>query len=327
MSAPEKSQFRIVIGASEGIPLVNALASGAESGTMATANLSDASADFLAAGIAVNDKVVWDTDHTFYVHEVINAQNLSLKTAVAGDAADANLSEADKSYAISRDISTDSAAQVSLLKSRLTSVADKRLTMVYPGTCTARGYAGQPGYYLSAALGGVVAGTNPHRPKNQLGIAGIDQIFNSNLKFSDDEVDDLGDGGYFVFVQDSISGAPYTPHQVTTGQIASPGVQEFAELSVVTNFDFVSKIFKVRMDPYVGIWNVIPEALESIRGSLEGGISDLASRSAPRIGAPLISGSVSAVAKDASDSGRINVSVEVQLPKVLNKLVVYLTSV
>ena len=335
MSAPEKSLFRMVVGASEGLPLVRPLASGTANANLTAAALNVPSADFLSAGVAVNDKVVWDgdaTNHTFYVSEVVNAQNLVLKdkpealVADGGTAALIDLTEASKDYEISRDISTDSAAQVDALKDRLTSVADKRLTMVYPGVCTARGFSGQPGYYLSAALGGVIAGTNPHRPKNQLGIAGIDQIFESNLKFSDDEIDELGDGGYFVFIQDSVTGAPFTPHQVTTGQIASPGVQEFAELSVVTNFDFVSKIFKVRMDPYVGVWNVIPEAIESIRGSLEGGIADLASRSAPRIGAPLIAGTVSSVAVDEADAGRINVAVEVQIPKVLNKLVVHLTS-
>ena len=213
------------------------------------------------------------------------------------------------------------------LNARIKSLASKRLIMVYPGSCVAMGYSNQPGSMAAAALGGLLAGTPSHRPANQVGLAGINQIFDSNLTFSDDEIDELGDNGYFVLVQDSINSAPYTVHQVTTGQISMPGVQEFSELSVVTNFDFVSSTLKKRLDPYVGVWNVTPTALSSIQSSLEGGIDDLRTRSLPRIGAPLISGAVLSVQKNAADSGRLDVSVQVEIPKVLNKLVVYLTSI
>ena len=331
LSKPEKSMFRIVIGAAGDLPVSKQLSAGSCDTFVVGQNtdrLFDEDATFVSAGVAPGDRVTLDNGATADVVTVVNEQNVLVNNHVnaAGEAANDNWA-AGVSYTLDRSIADNQEAQKNELIAQISSVADKRLVMVYPGSCTARGFTNQPGYYIAAALGGVVSSTDAHRPKNNLGIAGIDQVFDSNLHFSDDQIDALGDGGWFVFVQDSVSGLPYTPHQVTTGQASMPGVQEFAELSVVTNFDFVSKIMKTRLDPYVGVWNIIPQAFGSIRSSLEGGIDDLRSRRSPRIGAPLISGSVLEVQQNAGDAGRLDISMEVQLPKVLNKLKLHLVSV
>ena len=331
LSKPEKSLFRIVIGAAGDLPVSKQLSAGSCDTFLVGADedrLFDEDATFVSAGVVAGDRVTLNNGATADVVTVVNEQNILVNDHVnsAGDA-NSNNWDAGTSYTLDRSIADNQDAQKNELIAQISSVADKRLVMVYPGSCTARGFTNQPGYYISAALGGVVSSTDAHRPKNNLGIAGIDQVFDSNLHFSDDQIDALGDGGWFVFVQDSVSGLPYTPHQVTTGQASMPGVQEFAELSVVTNFDFVSKIMKARLDPYVGVWNIIPQAFGSIRSSLEGGIDDLKSRRSPRIGAPLITGSVVEVQQNAGDAGKLDISMEVQLPKVLNKLKLHLVSV
>ena len=173
----------------------------------------------------------------------------------------------------------------------------------------------------------MLAGQQPHRPKNNLGIAGVETIFESNLHFSYDNVDALGDKGYAVFIQDSLSGLPYLVHQVTSGVItAGLSNQEESEISVVQNFDYVSVFFKNRLAPYVGVWNIIPNAFGSVESTLTAAILDLKSRTTSRIGAPLISGVINFVKQSASDSGTMEAEVEVKIPKVLNTLKLSLIS-
>jgi hypothetical protein len=328
MSQPAKSRWRIVIGASSGAPEFAFVgpSTGAETETGVTTGnskvLTDADATFVVSKVVAGDKVV-KSDGTV-IGTVASVESDVQLTLVANAA---NGAGQTISYTVQRSISGNTGLQVAELKARIKSLASKRLVMLYPGSCTAMGFSGQPGTYIAAALGGLMAGTPSHQPLNQVGLGAISQIFDSNLLFSDSEIDDLGDNGYFVLVQDSLTGAPYTVHQVTTGQISMPGVQEFSEVSVVSNFDFVASSLKKRLDPYVGVWNVIPEAIASISSSLEGGLDDLRTRSRPRIGSPLVSGAVLSVQKNAADAGRLDVSVEVEIPKVLNKLVVYLTSI
>jgi hypothetical protein len=179
---------------------------------------------------------------------------------------------------------------------------------------------------VAAAVGAMVASLSPHRPKNNIGIAGIEQLYDSNLHFSYDQIDAISDGGYMVFIQDSVESLPYCVHQLTTAQITFPGVQEYCELSVVNNFDYVSKVFKNRLTPFVGSWNLIPEAFGSIRSTLESAIIDLKSRTESQIGAPLSSGKVDSIERSSSDSGTLVVAVGISIPKVLNRLQVFLES-
>ena len=115
-------------------------------------------------------------------------------------------------------------------------------------------------------------------------------------------------------------------HQLTSAAATMPGVQEFTEVSVVRNFDFVSSFFKKRLDPYVGVWNVIPSAFSSIRSTLDAGIIDLTGRTSSIIGAPLLSGKADFIRQSEADAGTLEGSVTVRLPKVLNRLVIHLVS-
>tara|TARA_Y100001970_G_C14008704_1_gene737253 strand:- start:343 stop:945 length:603 start_codon:yes stop_codon:yes gene_type:complete len=199
--------------------------------------------------------------------------------------------------------------------------------MVYPGSCTVLGESGQPGYYLSAALGGMLAAFEPHRPKNNISISGIDDLAASNLGyFNDDQIDSLSDNGYFVFVQETSGGLPFCVHQVTCAYRDFANTQEFSELSVVNNFDFVSQVFKNSLTPYVGTWNVIPQAFASIASSLDSAILSLRARVVDRIGAPLRDGEIISVEESPSDAGTVVILLNVSLPKVLNKIQITLES-
>lgn len=340
VSSEQKYNFRIVIGASEGAPsrkywsgsdtsyVSGEITDFALANNITTAELLDADASFLAS-VSSDDLVefYFDSDAgTILKAKVTSVDSNSVLqlTLTEGNIAGAG-SVKFIGYA---DISSNKSEQVSVLNDRISTFSSqKRLVMVYPGSCTVLGESGQPGYYLGAALGGMLAAFEPHRPKNNIAISGIDDLAASNLGyFNDDQIDSLSDNGYFVFVQETSGGLPFCVHQVTCAYRDYAGTQEFSELSVVNNFDYVSQVFKNTLTPYVGTWNVIPQALASIASSLDSAILSLRARVVDRIGAPLREGEIISVAESPSDAGTVVILLNVSLPKVLNKIQITLES-
>tara|TARA_B100000214_G_scaffold1422_1_gene1089 strand:+ start:5215 stop:7713 length:2499 start_codon:yes stop_codon:yes gene_type:complete len=354
-------KFRVVLGSAESAPLWRYWAgtrnseygwqeSNLATGTINHANwpqdddsitavIQDPEGGFLAVnGPAVGDILVFadsvsGDQYTCTVDSIETGSSLtvSLPSRSAGGQIDARVNSSIY-YVGKKDIKDLRESQVEDLIATLTpltSNADiaKRLVMVYPGEVSVGSESGLPGYYLTAALGGMLAAFEPHRPKNQIAISGIADIEYSNLGyFTDSQIDQLSDSGYFVFIQETPGGLPFCVHQVTAAYRNYASTQEYSELSVVNNFDYISSVFKNTLTPYVGVWNIIPQAYSSIMASLDSAILSLRSRSQDRIGPPLITGEVVSVEQDAADSGTINVVMDVQLPKVLNRIVLEIVS-
>lgn len=351
-SEPSVGRFRVVLGSAESAPLwrywagtrsseygrsASNLASGSltnalkAAGNAGTAVLDDPEGGFLSVGgPSAGDTVVFsyssDSSSTVTCTVASIESNSRLILNLPEDAeVQANVN-ADVFYtgAVSLVGKTDLQVE-DLVKSidPLTSDSDiaKRLVMVYPGSVSVGDHSDLPGYYLTAALGGMLAAFEPHRPKNQIAVSGIADIEYSNLGyFTDSQIDTLSDGGYFVFVQEVAGGLPFCVNQVTAAYKNYQSTQEFSQLSVVNNFDYVSSVFKASLSPYVGVWNVVPQAFSSIRASLDSTILSLRSRSVDRIGAPLLGGEVISVTPSEADAGTVNVLLDVQLPKVLTKI-------
>ena len=355
-SAPEVGKFRIVLGSAETAPLwrywagtraseygrsASNLASGfitnadKAQGADADAVIVDPEGGYLSVGGPVaGDTVVFNyvdgegaptgSSITCEVKSIQSNSQLTVKLPT--DVVVAENNSTAILFTGARDIKNDRTAQVEdLLKAiePLTSNTDlaKRLVMVYPGQVSVGDESGLPGYYLTSAVGGMLSAFEPHRPKNNIALSGIADIEQSNLGyFTDAQIDQLSDGGYFVLIQEIPGGLPFCVHQVTLGYRNYASTQEYSELSVVNNFDFISSVFKNTLEPYVGVWNVVPQAYSSIMASLDSAILNLRSRSVDRIGAPLQSGEVISVEPSEADAGTVNVLMEVQLPKVLNKI-------
>lgn len=340
MSKPSKGKFRIVIGSSEGSPdfdfIVGSPKALVSTGTAATNNgtstISDATQNFRAptSKVLEGDLVyAVETDGDVFTGTVQSTTISSVTIDWVGLVNPVG----SVSYYISRNIAgpAGKTRQIEILSSVASSLSSNRLAMVFPGKCSisvaGKDYASVDSYYLSAALAGLIAGLEPHRPKNNISLTGITALVGSNIgKYSDDEIDAISDAGYFVFVQDTAQSAPYCVHQVMTKYGTNKGIQELTELSVINNYDFVSKVFKSVLKSYVGTHNIVPSTLSSIRASLDSSIARLRGISRPQIGPSLLQGSVDILRQASYDSGTVEVSVTVVLPKVLNKIIIELVS-
>jgi hypothetical protein len=340
MSRPAKGKFRIVLGSSEGAPdfdyIVGSNKSLVTTGTAVgvdanTSTITDVTQNFRAPTSKVLEgdlAYAVDSDGDVYTGTVDSA-TISTVTITW----DSGVATGSVSYYISRNIAGPSGKtrQIEILSSIASSLSSNRLAMVFPGKCSisvaGKDYASVDSYYLTAALTGLVAGLEPHRPKNSISLAGVSSLVGSNIgKFSDDEIDAISDSGYFVFVQDTAQSAPYCVHQVMTKYGTHKGIQELTELSVINNYDFVSRVFKQVLKSYVGTHNIVPSTLASIRASLDSAIARLRGISRPQIGPSLLLGSVDILRQASYDSGTVEVSVTVVLPKVLNKIIIELVS-
>jgi hypothetical protein len=241
-------------------------------------------------------------------------------------------------YRITR--SLDKAGQVDELVLVTQSIASRRVVNVWPDLCdvgglvdgslprdplaptTAQPAASQPGYYLACAVGGMTAGLPSHQGFTNLGIAGISKIYNSNTYFSDKNITDISNGGWFVFQQDTPAALPYVVHQLTT----DVSTLQSGEYSMVKNFDFVSLFFADILDDYLGIWNINPETIGFISASVLAGIDNLKLRRRPRIGAPLIDATLVSIGVSPASADRIEIFVEAQFPAPLNIIAIHLVS-
>lgn len=239
-------------------------------------------------------------------------------------------------YRILRELSRDQ--QITQLVSESQSLNSRRAILTWPDVVRVAGLVDgskprnsdgslaaadpQPGYYLSAVVGGMTAGLPSHQGFSRLGIAGIDSIDNSSDYFTERQLTQLSDGGWYVFAQNTPTSLPYSIHQLTT----DPSTLQSGEYSIVKNFDFVSLYFLDILEPFLGVWNVNDDTIGFIRQALNTGIESLKLRRVAKIGAPINSASIASVAVSTASSDRVEIFMNVSLPVPLNVLGLHLVA-
>ena len=237
-------------------------------------------------------------------------------------------------YRVIRELTKDQ--QVADLVAVAQSINSRRAVLAWPDTVavaglvdgslppngdgTAADAANQEGFYLGCVIGGMTAGLPSHQGFSRLGSAGIEQIFNSGDYFTEKQLTDISDGGWYVFAQNTPTSLPFSIHQLTT----DPSTLESGEYSIVKNFDFVSLFFLELLEPFLGIWTINNDTLGFIRQALNTGIDNLKLRRVSKIGAPINNATVTSVEVSTASADRVEAFVEVDLPKPLNVIGLHL---
>lgn len=227
------------------------------------------------------------------------------------------------SYEVIRTLSKSQ--QVTELVAIAQSFKSKRTILVWPDKCDVAGVTGgikQPGWYLSAAVGGMTAGLPSQQGFTNLGIAGVSQIYDSNTYFTDSQMTDISNGGWFVFAQQTTTSLPYSIHQLTT----DVSTLESGEYSVVKNFDFVALFFVDILQQFLGIYNVTQDTLTYLQGALNTGGEALKLRTVAKIGAPLTSFAINDLGISPVSGDRVVTHLAIGLPKPLNVVELHLVA-
>lgn len=335
LSAPAKGKFRICLGSSEGAPLLDFIIGSANTpalqGSNSNGTVTNLAGDMYrlpTSKVLEGDSIVATVGNTIHTGTVDAVSNTALTVTWDNDPGNTVF---DGGYYVARSLAAthNIPRQIEILAAQAEAIASKRLFLTFPGSCTVASgddlFVGLPSYYVTAAFAGLMARLEIHRPKNYLGLTGIVGLQDFN-RFDDEQLDQISDAGYLVFQQEEATSAPFCIHQVNTRHGIAAGTQEFTELSVLANFDFVSRYMKEVLDPFAGTMNVVPSTLGLIRSSLDAAMENLKARRTALIGAPLLSGSVEFVRQASYDQGTIEASVLVSLPKVLNKIIIEVVS-
>jgi hypothetical protein len=105
----------------------------------------------------------------------------------------------------------------------------------------------QPGYYLSAAISGLVSGVVPQQPVTNVEVAGFDDFSRSYKFFNETQLNRLAEAGVWIVTEDR-DGTPYTRHALTTDNLDLNRREEM----IRRNVDSLSYLFLRRLRPYIG---------------------------------------------------------------------------
>jgi len=279
---------------------------------------------------ADTDPTKWDTATTQWpIDDILSDEVLEAQLGALEELAPKEFTagfNGDCAYRVNIDLNPN--AQVAELATITESLKSSRCLMTWPNSLYVSNLQNeltevqnkQTGQYLACAVGGMTAGLPSHQGFTYIGIGGIQQIFNSNFYFTDAQLTDLRNAGWYVFVQDSETSLPYTIHEVTTDVSA----YAYGEYMNVKNFDYIALYMKEILQQFLGRYNINNKTIEMIRQSLDSGVKYLQLRVFPKIGAPLNSGNITSVKQHETEVDRVEINMNIDMPKVLNQLGLHL---
>lgn len=177
-----------------------------------------------------------------------------------------------------------------------------------------------PGYYLCAAVGGVVSGFPIQQGFTNITLAGIKDLSNSNFYFRREELNLMAADGTCLYVQDTQQGIPYCRHALTTDMT----VLEYREILKVKNWDFLSFYFYDKLKGFIGSWNITPDTLSNMRQVINASIELLKGQKLPQVGAPLLSGVIELLEQDADNKDNVNIRIKLEIVSPNNYTNLYL---
>ena len=140
----------------------------------------------------------------------------------------------------------------SWISSISSSFADRRVTNIY---CPFVGRSPDgvnievlPGYYYNCIIAGLVQAIAPQAGLTNMALPGFTQVFKVSDAFISSQLDEIANGGTFIIMQNDKWTVPYVRHQLTTDR----SILEKQELSCVKDLDYISKMGRETMRPYIG---------------------------------------------------------------------------
>jgi hypothetical protein len=225
------------------------------------------------------------------------------------------------SYRVTRDLTKDEQAE--FIAGYSSSFANRRVVHTWPDILAVSANAVAtpvPGYFAGAVLVAMTAGLPSQAGFTNLSVAGFVGRANSDDRFSDAQLDVIAGGGTLVFTQPVQGAALSVRHQLTT----DVSTIYFQELSVTKNVDLVARFLRQLFAPFVGSYNITETLLDLMKTRGEGGIAFLKEQTAPRVGAPLKTGSLSRIEESATQPDAVELDFRIGVPLPLNSVKVTL---
>jgi len=205
------------------------------------------------------------------------------------------------------------------LKQQAQAFSDRRVVAVWPDFVGTAGNT-QDGFFLAAALAGLISGVVPHQGLTNVEVAGFDDFSRSTNFFTATQLDDLQDGGVWIVTEDR-DGTPHTFHALTTNTLTV----ELREEMIRRNVDAISYLFLRRLRPFIGRTNATPSMLGKLELEIVAIIDFLKTNGfTSDLGPQLIEGEIRTLRIHPLLADRVEAVLDIQVPAPLNNLELHL---
>ena len=331
MSTPASGRWRVTFIANE-LDLTTAMLTADSSGdpVLATVEedpatpgyfiiLKSAGADFITNDVSAGDTVRYEyisdgfggSTYTEYVIDAVTNED-QIKLLTGPSAAEP---VAKKFEVHHTNTPSELATQVATDSGRM---ASRRVINVFPDE---PGNAGTTyeGYILAAAIAGLKSGVVPQQGLTNLNITGFDEMDRVTEFFLEAELDTMADAGTLIVTQSQVSPFDiYIRHQLTTDRTGL----NTQEISITAIMDAASYVHLRRQEPYIGVTNITPRTLETIRTEIEATNEYLSGPTleTPLTGTMILSGTIVELYQMTDLLDHVYSEVELELPYPYNNL-------
>jgi hypothetical protein len=198
-------------------------------------------------------------------------------------------------------------------------LANRRVVGVWPDQVGEAGTL-QPGYYLAAALAGLVSGVVPHQPLTNVEVAGFDDYSRSYKYFNETQLNRMAEAGVWIVTEDR-DGTPHTRHALTTDNLDLNRREEM----IRRNVDSMSYLFLRRLRPFIGRTNAQDGMVRRLRYEVTAVIDFLkANGFTEELGSQLIDGAIRTLQIHPLLKDRIEIVLDLTVPAPLNNIELHL---
>ena len=199
------------------------------------------------------------------------------------------------------------------------SLSNRRVCAVWPDQVAEAGTV-QPGFYLAAALAGLVSGVVPHQPLTSVEVAGFDDYSRSYKYFNETQLNRLAEAGVWIVTEDR-DGVPFTRHALTTDNLDLNRREEM----IRRNVDSISYLFLRSLRPYIGRTNASQAIVELLTDEVNAVIRYLSGNGFTKeLGSQLTSGTIRILRIHPLLKDRIEVVLDIVVPAPLNNIELHL---
>lgn len=177
-----------------------------------------------------------------------------------------------------------------------------------------------PGYYLCAAVAGLISGLPVQQSLTNVGLAGVSDVKLGNFYFTRAQLGSMAAAGACLVVQESQGSIPYIRHSLTTDMTTL----YFREIQQVKNIDWLSYFFYDILKGFIGRYNITPDTLRILSQTITAGGRLLQGKTLPRLGAPLLDFKIKTLKQDPDNKDNVIVELPITTPVVLNFVSLFL---
>jgi hypothetical protein len=217
---------------------------------------------------------------------------------------------------------TDLANEYKDLSTSLATSTRANMINIWPPKCEVTGFQGVtlPGYYLSAAIGGLIGQLPSQQSLTRQSVAGIEKLVGVE-GFTIYDLDLIASGGTCILTQNYGSN-PVIRHQLTT----NTDTTEFRELSFVKNFDYVSIILRNALDNFIGKYNITQKNLLLLGTVIRANLDSMKLNNQPVIGSAIIDYNIVSITQSDDQRDNVEIVVNVLFPYVMNYIGLHIVS-